>query len=73
MMHDWEDWMGVAAYQLNHWVFFAIAAAIFLYPIGRILNRIGLSPFWSLLFLVPLVNVIALWILAFIDWPHKRI
>lgn len=71
MMHDWADWMGVAAYQLNHWVFFTLAAAIFLYPVGRILGRIGISPFWSLVALVPLVNVVALWALAFVDWPDK--
>lgn len=43
---------------------------IILYPIGRILNRIGLSPFWSVLALIPLVNLISLWIFAFVDWPR---
>lgn len=44
----------------------------FLYPIGRILGRIGLSPFWSVLAVVPLVNLIGLWVLAFADWPARR-
>lgn len=59
----------MAGYGLGHWLAFAIMVAIFLYPIGRILGRIGLSPFWSVLALIPLANLIALWLLAFIDWP----
>jgi hypothetical protein len=52
-----------------HWLLFAAMVAVFLYPIGRILGRLGISPFWSVLALVPLVNLVALWILAFADWP----
>jgi uncharacterized membrane protein YhaH (DUF805 family) len=43
---------------------------IFIVPVWRILRRIGISGWWSLLALVPVVNVIALWALAFIRWPN---
>jgi hypothetical protein len=62
----------MAGYGLGHWVIFAVMVAVFLYPIGRILGRIGLSPFWSVLALIPLVNLVALWFLAFIDWPGRK-
>lgn len=52
-----------------HWTGFVLSAALLLYPIGRILGRIGYSPFWSLVAFVPLLNVIALWALAFSKWP----
>lgn len=66
-----DGWPGMAGFGIGHWVAFAIMVAVLLYPIGRILGRIGLSPFWSILALIPLVNVIALWVLAFVDWPWK--
>ena len=55
-----------------HWIIFTIVVAVFLYPIGRILRRIGLSPFWSVLALIPLVNIFGLWALALIDWPRDK-
>ncbi len=42
---------------------------ILLIPIFRILRRTGHAPLWSLLFVIPLVNVVALWVFAFKRWP----
>lgn len=39
------------------------------FPAARILRRTGLSPWWSLLVLVPYLNVAALWVFAFVRWP----
>jgi len=61
-----------------HWlvVFFGIAFfyTIFLFviigiPVARILRRTGKSRWWSLLILVPIVNLIGFWIFAFARWP----
>jgi len=60
MMAYWSGW---------HFVMFAIFAALLLYPIGVILRRIGYSPFWCLLVLFPLLNIIGLWLLALSPWP----
>ena len=65
-----NDWTGMEGYSLIHWLVFAVTVAVILYPIGRILGRIGLSPFWSLVALIPFVNLIALWALAFGHWPR---
>jgi hypothetical protein len=43
--------------------------AVVVYPVGRILNRIGFSPLWAIVMFIPLLNLIALWILAFTEWP----
>lgn len=40
-------------------------------PIWRIVKRAGFNPWWSLLSLVPLVNIIALWRFAAIRWPAQ--
>jgi hypothetical protein len=69
MMYDWG---GATGYGVGHWVVFLVMAALVIYPLGRILGRLGLSPFWSILAFVPLFNLIGLWVLAFVDWPARR-
>lgn len=63
-------WGGMMGYGFGHWIAFALTVAVILYPIGRILGRIGLSPFWSIVALIPFLNLIALWVLAFVEWPR---
>lgn len=60
-MGYWSAW---------HRVAFAVFAALTLYPIGRILSRIGFSPFWSIVAFVPLANLLGLWIVALVRWPR---
>jgi len=67
-----DNWMSMTSFGLAHWIFFVGMVALVLYPIGRILGRVGFSPFWSLLVFVPIVNLIALWVFAFSDWAAKR-
>ncbi|WP_426394134.1 hypothetical protein ACN9M1_10430 [Ralstonia sp. R-29] len=40
-------------------------------PVRQILLRTGFSQWWALLVVVPLVNLIALWIFAFSTWPRQ--
>jgi len=47
--------------------------AVLLVPVwwmGRILGKAGYSPWFALVSFVPFVNIVALWIFAFIPWPH---
>lgn len=37
--------------------------------VGNILAKAGFSRWWFLILLVPLVNIIAIWIFAFKKWP----
>lgn len=45
---------------------------ILLVPFWRITTRAGYSGFWSLLILIPLVNLLYLYFLAFARWPRYR-
>jgi len=65
-----EHWM--YGYGPTHWLWFVVMIAVVIYPAGRILSRMGFSPLWSILIFIPLVNLIALWILAFIEWSGGR-
>ena len=39
---------------------------------GRVVKRAGFSPWWALMLVVPLINVISLWVFAFSRWPLDR-
>ena len=43
--------------------------AIVAYPAGRICSRLGFSPWLGLFALVPVVNVLLLFFIAFSRWP----
>lgn len=49
-----------------------IILALAVIPYWRIWSRTGHSGAWSLLMLVPIANLISLWVLAFKDWPALR-
>jgi hypothetical protein len=65
MMGHWWYW------SVSHWIVFIIFVALILYPIGRILGRLGFSPLWSVLTFIPIVNLIGLWVLALSNWPRR--
>lgn len=72
MTPDQMLWM-TGGFGFWHWLVFALAVAFVLYPVGRILTRMGFSPFLSVLALIPLVNLVMLWVLAFAEWePDPR-
>ncbi|MBP0633115.1 MULTISPECIES: hypothetical protein [unclassified Cupriavidus] len=62
--------MMMVAHGFWHWIAFAVMVLVLLYPIGRIPMRIGFSPFWAILAFAPILNLIGLWLLAFIEWPR---
>jgi uncharacterized protein (DUF983 family) len=41
-------------------------------PIWRILTRLGLSPWLTVLAFIPIVNIISLWLLSYANWPGQR-
>ena len=36
---------------------------------GRILEKAGLDGRWTLILLIPVVNVVMIWLFAFCEWP----
>ena len=48
------------------YVFFAILVVV---PVWKILGRMGFNSLWALISIIPLANVIGLWLLAFTPWP----
>lgn len=53
-----------------HGLLYLIFAAIAVIPFWKICERVGHSPWLSLLVLIPLVNIIFIYYLAFGEWPR---
>ena len=56
--------LGLAALVFAVWILLAI--------FGRIASRAGYSHWWALIILVPMLNVLMLWIFAFAIWPVMK-
>lgn len=50
-------------------VFSLVGFLIFAIPIMEIIHKAGYSRIWILMWFVPLVNIVFLWIFAFSRWP----
>ena len=62
----------MGSYGNSNGVILLVILAITILPFWKIFSKAGYSGAWSLLMLVPLVNVLAIWIFAFSDWPVRR-
>ena len=67
----WHGYNAFSPFIAFSWLWF-LTIGVLIYPLGRILNRIGFSPLWAILAFIPLVNLIALWALALADWPERK-
>jgi uncharacterized membrane protein YhaH (DUF805 family) len=46
-----------------------VMIAIVVVPFVRIFQKAGRTGWWAVLMLIPIVNIIVLWIFAFSQWP----
>ena len=46
-----------------------LLGALLVIPFWQLFSKAGYPGWWSFLMIVPLVNVIALYVLAFSNWP----
>lgn len=53
-------------------LFFLVGAAIVVVPFWKIYSKAGFSKWLSLLMVVPLVNLLVLYVVAFSPWPVHR-
>jgi hypothetical protein len=61
--------MGVGGISIWQLLVIAVYILIFVLPFWHIYKKAGFSPWLSLLMLIPLVNLIMLYVLAFAKWP----
>lgn len=59
----------MGSFSVWHWLIVFIWIAAFIVPGWRIAKKAGFSGALSLLLLIPLVNIVVLWVFAFVRWP----
>ena len=60
-MHSWTLGFGIIP--------ILILLALVVIPYWKIWERTGHSGLWGLLMIIPFVNIVSLWVLAFKPWP----
>ena len=51
-----------------HWIVLLAALATVI-PAAKALSRVGLSPWWAILSVVPIIGWFGLWAFAYARWP----
>jgi hypothetical protein len=69
---DIRSLVGYPIYMTIVCLFVLFWLAIVLLPFGKLLKRTGHQVGWCFLFIIPFVNLIALWIFAFKRWPTDK-
>lgn len=62
----------MGAFSIWHWIVLLIYIAIIVVPFWRIVSKAGYSGAWSLVAIIPLINLIFLWVFAFANWPNQK-
>lgn len=68
------DWLFTQT-AMPEWLFLLMVGLVLAARIGfagYVLARAGFSPLWSLVLLVPLADIPAIWIFAYVRWPRYR-
>lgn len=65
-------WFVSLAFSLVAIVIFLPLLVLWFWATVRVLHKMGYSGWWSLLTLLPPLPLVALWIVAFSDWPSQR-
>jgi hypothetical protein len=58
----------VDTFSIWHWLV-VLAALATIIPAAKALSRVGLSPWWSILSVIPVVGWFGLWAFAYARWP----
>ena len=64
--------MGIGMRELVILVMVVAGLFLVIWPYMRIFEKAGFSRGFALLMIVPIANLIALWVFAFADWPALR-
>jgi len=65
--HMFDNTMGA-----GHWLWMLVFAFVVVIPVWRICRRTGYPGWLGLLTLIPFVNLIFLYFIAFADWPKEK-
>lgn len=67
-----EGEVAVESYGAGSMLIWLVVLVLLVVPYWKLWTRTGHAGWWALLMVVPLANIISLWVLAFKDWPALR-
>ncbi len=41
-------------------------------PVAKILSKAGFSKWFCVLAIIPFINIVFLWVFAYVSWPNQR-
>lgn len=56
----------------GHWLWMLAIAALVVIPVWRICQRTGYPGWMGVLILIPMVNIVLLYFIAFANWPTDK-
>lgn len=59
----------MGSFSIWHWLIILLILVLPAWLFSRVITKAGFSGWWALLGVVPLINLIALWVFAFTKWP----
>jgi len=59
----------MAAFSIWHWLILILLILLIVWPVRKILRRMGFSGWWAVVMFIPVANYIGLWVLAESPWP----
>lgn len=63
----------MGAFSIWHILILVLIVAVFYVPpVVKILRRMGFSGWWVLIGIISPLNIIALWVLAYANWPALK-
>jgi hypothetical protein len=62
----------MGSFSVWHWLIVIFWCAIFIVPAWRIASRAGFPGALSLLIVIPIINIVLLWVFAFVKWPREK-
>ncbi len=60
---------------MEMFIFYLLLIGLFLgilWAGGKILVKAGFDPRWVVLLLIPVINILMIWVFAFSDWPNIK-
>lgn len=62
----------MGSFSVWHWLILLLYLVVVLVPAYKIVSKAGYSGWWCLLLLIPVVNLVMIWVFAFSRWPATQ-
>ena len=62
----------MGGFSIWHWIIVFLIIVFYIFPIMKIVKKAGFSQVWGVVAILPIINIIMLWIFALKKWPIEK-